>query len=166
MLLFPSIWVYYKLLWTNILPNKAILRSLIFFPLQKPWFTIETLTNMAAPQFIELSSRIFPNTLFCLIAYYGELEPGRDHGVWTNVSSQVVPIHACSELLTRVIFSCPGLEQRERPGHIYCPLVWSKREGQGSGPGPWPTGFGQDLAGIMAGTWARILSLGTFSNIS
>ena len=50
-----------------------------------------------------------------------------------------------------------------------CPLVRYKtleREGQGLDPGPWLTGFGLDLAGILAGIWTRILSLSSFSNIS
>ena len=90
------------------------------------------------------------------------------HGTCKNASSQILSIHACSVQLTgnMVIVPCPGMEQRARPGCMSCPLVCYKREGQGSGPGSWPTVCDWDLARTFDKILAGTLSLGTFSDLS
>ena len=83
--------------------------------------------------------------------HLSHVEPGQKLDSYTNESSHVFPIHDCSKQLTRHrVFYCPDLKQRARPGRMSCPLVWSKRESQGSGPTPGP----QVLAGMWQEFWS------------
>ena len=88
MVLFSSIWVWYKLIWINIGPNIAFLRCLTFSPLQKPWFSIETLKNMLAPQIIELSSNfvLYYLVLFDSILWWAARSDGGHHSKWNRLT--------------------------------------------------------------------------------